>query len=229
MKTIKTHHILKAYFVFFILIASLQSCNKDDAPVVEAPVLSITPNLSASYFQQGESPLPEVQWNGDRGKFGLENTIQGLSIDSETGELSWDPSLPIGVHTVILFAYNEAGKDLASLTINNPFQGTFKGTYLPSTSFSNILNRTMEINFIIDGTLSGYTQTELDDGTILEPNYFSGNYVLLDTKMEGTFEYEDGESTYPFDADLDQQGKLTGQYSAEFLTVTFELNVLIQQ
>ena len=229
MKTIKTHHILKAYFVFFILIASLQSCNKDGAPVVEAPVLSVTPNLSASYFQNGEGPLPEVQWNGDQGKFGLENTIQGLSIDSETGQLSWDPSLPIGVHTVILFAYNEAGKDLASLTINNPFQGILKGTYLPSTSLSNILYRTMEINFNIDGTLSGYTQSELDDGTILGPNYFSGNYVLMDTKMEGTFQYEDGESTYPFEADLDQQGKLTGQYSAEIITATFELNVLIQQ
>ncbi|MBQ4913851.1 hypothetical protein J8L85_05340 [Maribacter sp. MMG018] len=219
----------KLYFILVIVLVITACSKNDDDAVVKAPVLSVTPNLTASYFHNGEGPLPEVQWNGDRGKFGLENKIQGLSIDSETGQLSWDPSLPIGVHTVILFAYNEAGKDLASLTINNPFQGTFRGTYQPSTSLSNILYRTMEINFNIDRTLSGYTQSELDDGTLLGPYYFSGNYVLLDTKMEGTFEYEDGESTYPFDADLDQQGKLTGHYPTEFLTVAFELNVLIQQ
>ncbi|MBD0777595.1 hypothetical protein HPE56_07305 [Maribacter sp. ANRC-HE7] len=219
----------KLYFILVIVLVITACSKNDDDAVVEAPVLSITPNLTASYFQQGESPLPEVQWNGDQGKFGLENTTQGLSIDTETGQLSWDPSLPIGVHTVILFAYNEAGKDLASLTISNPFQGIFKGTYTTNISFSNTLFQIMEMVFNTDGTFSGYSQIELDDGTLLGPNYFSGNYMLLDTKMEGTFEYEDSESTNPFAADLDQQGKLTGQYSAEFLNATFELNVLIQQ
>lgn len=219
----------KLYFILVIVLVITACSKNDDDAVVEAPVLSITPNLTASYFHNGEGPLPEVQWNGDQGKFGLENTIQGLSIDSETGQLSWDPSLPIGVHTVIQFAYNEAGKDLASLTINNPFQGTFRGTYLPSVSFGNVLYRIMEINFNIDGTLSGYTQSELDDGTLLGPNYFSGNYVLTETKMEGTFQYEGSASTYPLEADLVQQGKLTGQYSSEILHATFEINVLIQQ
>lgn len=221
---------MQKLFFILVIVLVITACSKnDDAPVVEAPILSVTPNLTASYFQQGESPLPEVQWNGDRGKFGLENNIQGLSIDSETGQLSWGPSLPIGVHTVILFAYNEAGKDLASLTISNPFQGTFKGTYTTNISLSNTLFQIMEMVFNTDGTFSGYTQSELNDGTLLDPSYFSGNYMLMDTKMEGTLQYEGSASTYPLEADLDQQGKLTGQYSSEILHATFEINVLIQQ
>ncbi|MDO6518468.1 hypothetical protein [Zobellia uliginosa] len=212
-------------FLFF-------ACSKSDDTVVLPPELKVSPILNTSYFQKGESPLPEVQWNGKQGEFGLENTLQGLSIDVESGQLSWDRSLPLGVHTVILFAQNNAGKNVASLTINNPFKGTFKGTYASSIAFNETTFKIMEMVFNADGTFSGYTQIELDNGDIQDPSYFNGTYVLNDDTMEGSIQYENSEATYPFEADLDTAGKLKGYYIiADFLDskTTFDLNFKIQQ
>ncbi|MEO9893627.1 hypothetical protein [Aurantibacter sp.] len=215
-------------FILTILLL-ITACSKNDDTIVLAPEFIVEPMLTANYFQHGEGPLPEVHWNGNRGKFGLENTIKGLSINKETGQLSWDNSMPVGVHTITIFAYNEAGKKLESLIINNQFQGTFKGTFSTNSNFSYTLFKVMEIIFNENGTFIGNSQSELKDGDILGPNYFSGNYVLIDNKMNGTLQYEDNESTYPLEADLNKQGKLIGQFTNELTTTTFKLNFLIQQ
>lgn len=224
---------MKKIFPLLASVFLLLGCSKNDDAVISPPELSVSSILSASFFQHGESPMPEVQWNGSQGKFGLENTLQGLSLNSETGQLSWNSSLPLGVHTVTLFAYNEAGKDLASLTINNQFQGTFRGSFQSNSTFTSVLFKVMEIVFKADGTFQGYGQSELDSGEILGPNYFKGNYTLIENKMEGTLQY-DGGSVNPFEAVLNHNGqlaKLTGSYSIKSflnLTTTFELNYLIE-
>lgn len=219
----KLHIVLVSAFLIL-------GCSKNDDTVVLPPDLSVTQILSASYFQKGKSPLPEVQWNGDQGKFGLENTVQGLSIDTVTGQLYWDSSLPVGVHTVTLFAYNTAGKDQVAVTINNQFQGTFRGTRQSNTFFVNVLFDVMEIVFKADGTFEGYRQAELEGGELLDPSLFGGSYTLTENNMVGTIQFEDGESI-PFEALLGQQGKLTGSFTlGNFFgqTTTFELNVLIE-
>lgn len=198
----------------------------------------MNPILSADYFKEGEGPLPEVQWNGNQGKFGLENTVQGLSLEVDTGQFKWDSSLPLGVHTVTLFAYNSAGKDQVATTINNQFQGTFKGTYQPAVAQANIVSHNMEIVFETNGTFSGFRQKEMDDSTFSEPSYFEGNYTRVENKLQGTMSLANGQNNVSFQADLDQSGQLpqlSGSYTQSSeeipnlnLTTLFELEILIE-
>lgn len=224
---------MKKYCWVVIVTSLMLCCSKDDDTIILAPDLDVVPVLNTSFFQAGEGPLPEVKWNGNQGKFGLENTLQGLAVDAETGQLSWDSSLPTGTHTIVLFAYNKAGKDVVALTINNRFQGTFRGTFQSRTTFSSVLFRIMEISFNPDGTFSGYEQQELNNGNVLGPNYFNGNYTISQNKLEGTLQFEESESVNPWHAELQsssQNGQMIGSYTnTSFLDqeTTFELNIVL--
>jgi len=71
------------------------------------------------FFQAGNSDAPRLNWNGNQGNFSLSSTIDGLSINSTTGVLSWTNSLPIGTHNIQIIATNSAGQTTSNITINN--------------------------------------------------------------------------------------------------------------
>ena len=122
----------KALVVFFMSAAFLTSCSdSDDAPTINLPeVTYANTNLEAIFFNAGSSSVPTVNWGGNEGSFALATTISGISIDEATGVISWTKDLPIGTYNIDVLAANSAGPTTVELTINNPLQGLFIGTYM---------------------------------------------------------------------------------------------------
>lgn len=127
---------VKALIVLFISATFFTACSdSDDTPTINVPVVTYADtNLNVIFFNAGSSSVPTVNWGGNEGAFALATTVAGLSIDETTGTISWTKDLPIGTHNVDVVATNSAGPTTVELTINNPFQGSFSGTFSYTSS-----------------------------------------------------------------------------------------------
>ncbi|MGB3608489.1 MAG: hypothetical protein WA775_05595 [Psychroserpens sp.] len=137
-----------------ILLTFTFSCSSDDdASAIDIPALNYTVStFNAVFFQAGNASAPSINWNGDQGSFSLATALTGLSINNTNGIVSWDKTLPIGIHDVQAIATNSAGQTTANLTINNPLQGVFTGT------IDNGSNGFFEVEFFSDGTTVAKTE-----------------------------------------------------------------------
>jgi len=118
--------VLMVSISFFAL-----SCSSDDSVTIKVPSVSFISNsLEATFFQDGNSDTPTVNWNGNQGTFELDLLIPGLSIDQATGVLRWSKLLP---HRDSYFlevrAINSAGETITEVFLKNTLQGKFIGNY----------------------------------------------------------------------------------------------------
>ena len=127
MKTIK-------YIGALLFLVIVLACNNDDdSNTLE--VLNIEYEKSfieTSFLEEGETIPPTINMIGESVTFSAttssapdEFNLVGYSIfiNSETGVLSWNHSLPLGETKVVISASNEFGTVMTEITINNVFKG----------------------------------------------------------------------------------------------------------
>lgn len=131
--------------ILFVLIGSLTSCSSDDDAQMSPPSISFSSeDLIAGFFTAGAAS-PTINWNGEEGTVTLNEVIRGLTVNEDTGELTWTRELPEGIHTVTLTATNSIGSQSIEIELDNTLQGIFTGTY-DNVGF-------LEFEFYTDGTL----------------------------------------------------------------------------
>ena len=173
---------MKPYFsqtvIALIVSALLISCGlTDDDEAVLAPSLTYSStNVTATFFEEGNSSAPTINWNGNQGTISLNSNIEGLSINSTTGVLNWNKLLQPGDYSVEILASNSAGQTTVNYTLNNPPQGTFTGTYSGLFFF--------ELHFNIDGTM----ELAVDDPN--NPTTGTGTWQLIDSILIVDYIYD---------------------------------------
>lgn len=190
MKELKT--IAQGLFILFLSTALITSCSSDDDgnTASNPSVTYSTTTFNATFFTSGSSGAPSVNWQGNQGSFSLASPLAGLTINSTTGVLNWTKDLPLGTHNVQVVATNSNGQTTVNITINNPLQGTFTGTYGGSQFF--------EFEFNADGTCTLKANDELN------PDLGTGTWTRTDNTIVVDYNYDD----FP-DFDYSLSGTLT--------------------
>ena len=188
MKTLKAAKII----IVLLLTLSLSCSNQDDSPQVTTPTVSYSNTItSATFFQNGNTPAPTVNWNGNQGTFSMANSINGLSIDANTGVVSWIKTLPPGNHDIQVIASNSAGQSSNTLTIENPLQGLFVGNYNGSAY--------LDVDFSADGTVA----LTADDATAAPQ--FTGTWLITGNEILVNWSYNPNPTTqYSIKGDIVQ-------------------------
>ncbi|WP_461532896.1 hypothetical protein [Sinomicrobium sp.] len=194
MKTLnenqQTNYSTATYKLLSLLVAVLFSvlifsCS-DDGDQAGSPVLEDMAQIEAVLLTEGNSATPKVVWNGDQGTFALTSPpVQGLSIDENTGVLSWGKDLPMGEHAVEITATNKEGSSSVSTVINNPFQGKFSGLWDGSDD-GELESSPLEIEmeFSPDGSIGGSIMDRFGEYNI------SGNWELDDSELYAEFTFD---------------------------------------
>lgn len=144
-------HVIKPFkaakIILMLLLTVIMSCSSDDdSPQITSPSVSYnTSTINATFFHDGNTNAPTVNWNGNQGTFSLANSIPGLSIDATTGVVSWTKIFAPGEHEVQVVASNSAGQTTSYFTVKNLLQGEFIGVLDESTDFI--------IEFFTDGII----------------------------------------------------------------------------
>jgi len=141
------------------------------------------PSYVSAFFSTGNTPAPTIAWNGATGTLSLAGTVTGVTLDTSTGVVSWDQSLPIGVNVVEVVAANPAGDDTAAFDVDNRFEGHFEGAYNNDPE-SEAVSSDFVMTFDGDGSL-----TVLDQGTFEG----MGNWTRNGTTITAVYEYESGD------------------------------------
>ena len=173
----KVYKPIQAALILLITVIFLTSCSEDEGPGLPSFNYTET-SIDAIFSESGNSSAPTGDWNGDIGSFALSATIDGLSINSATGVLSWSRLLEPGDHDFEVIIANSAGQTTINLTISNPFQGIFTGTYNTSIFY--------EMEFNTDGTV----EVRADNPTT--PNLASGTWSLTDNTLSVDYTYDLG-------------------------------------
>ncbi|WP_116107117.1 hypothetical protein [Lewinella sp. IMCC34191] len=144
------------YLLLAIGVVFTQSCDEIDNLSGGASAPEVTYSATtyeAEFYKAGNSATPSIDWNGSQGSASLGTMIDGLSVNSTTGQLQWTKLLPPGTHDVEVVVTNSEGQVVIPMTISNPLRGKFAGTMTES-------GRPLEgdIEFASDGSASLYVR-----------------------------------------------------------------------
>lgn len=188
------------YIGALLFLVIINSCNNDDD--INGLRIAYEENfIEVSFLEAGETTVPAVNWSGERGTFSattLPDTAPDdlfnrntLSIDEETGVLSWDRSIPLGETEVFIIASNSIESATITVTIKNSFvEGLFYGGF--NNDVTDHSNESFEsgnsINFtkegtagllgVSDGDIFSMEGTWAIDGAIMTVNFDNNNRVL---------------------------------------------------
>jgi len=65
----------------------------------------------------GKSVMPTIEWNNDIGKFTINSTTASITIDQDSGVISWKSSLALGTYNLTVTAANNKGSATTNYTI----------------------------------------------------------------------------------------------------------------
>ncbi|WP_299435720.1 hypothetical protein [uncultured Aquimarina sp.] len=193
MKTIKYIGGL----LFFIII---HACNNDDDSN-DLRIVYENNFIETLFLEAGETAPPVVNWSGEKGTFSATTLPitapddlfnRNLSIDEETGVLSWDRSIPLGETEVFITASNSLESTTISVTINNTFiEGLFYGGFnddISDNPDTSMIDSNNSISFTKEGTVGLLGTSDGDiismDGTwtidesLITINFNANNRVL---------------------------------------------------
>lgn len=169
------------YFSMLLIFIFATACSSDDdsgtnTPNASLPTVSYAnSSIDATFFEAGNSAAPNITWNGNVGTFSLAAPLQGLSINANTGALSWTKLLPQGQHAIEVLVANSAGQKSVNLTLENIFFGNFSYRLENKCSY--------EVYFSKDGSLTvKYMkgQSVLANGTWeIQGNELTANYTFI--------------------------------------------------
>jgi hypothetical protein len=176
---------LLSLFALLLLLAT--GCDPDAAGSIlngtDEPTVSYSEtNLKATFFTEGSSPTPSLSWNGDQGTVSLSGEPAGVSVNSTTGRINWERTLPPGEHTFDVVVSNSEGQVVVPMTLENPLSGNFDGTYGGAYDFRMEIMEDGSITLFADGeTARGSWQLENDKFTAYYTydNYPDIDYTLL--------------------------------------------------
>lgn len=178
----------KTTLIAFLFLTFSSCSSDDDSPKVDLPTINYSNIvLDATFFEAGNSLTPTINWNGNTGTISLGSPITGLNINT-SGTLSWTKDLPIGTHNVEVIVANSAGQIVENITINNPLQGIFTGTY-DNTFF-------FELEFITDGTLLLRVDSETN------PDLATGTWTLDESTININYTYDNTGNEYSLSGSL---------------------------
>ncbi|WP_273568781.1 hypothetical protein [Maribacter halichondriae] len=163
-----------------LLVCMICSCSKsDDVPIGPPEISYDQTQYKTSFYKAGSSVAPTVDWKGDKGRFGLLNSRKGVSINTETGIINWDKTLPLGsarANQLDVLAYNNAGEDtVLEMGIENKFEGLFKGSYEPGGFIVLGSKFFAEFNFM-SNKLEGVLIAEDDNGVVVDTSPIEGSW-----------------------------------------------------
>ena len=206
----------KKFFYIVVLIGILYSCSKSED--VSPPTFSYTQPLTACFFQNGNSAAPTVDWNGDQGQFALQDLVEGVTLDTQTGVISWDKTLAIGLSNFSIVAGNQAGTRSATVTIENILEGNFGGSYTLGGTTDDL-----DLNISKDGTA-----VLVIHGPVFRS--LEGPWALEDGRVKAEFQNPVDLSTYFLDGELmvtKTGAKIEGSYIVDigevFIPGSFEV------
>ncbi len=206
----------RKFSTLVLLFGIIYSCSKSDD--VGPPQFAYAQPLEACFFQEGNSLAPSVDWNGDQGQFALQDLVESVTLDAQTGVISWDKTLAPGLSNFSVLASNQAGTRSTTVSIENILVGNFGGSYsLGGSSYD------LDLNFTKDGT-----------GTLVVhgPAFrqIEGSWTIEDGLFTGEFQDPEDSFTYFMDGELTitkTGAKIAGTFTASngyvFIPGSFEL------
>ncbi len=177
--TIKKQSKFINLLALIFLVTTFSCSSDDDGAVVQisAPTIELSnTNLITNFFTEGETDIPIVNWNGNTGIFSLASNISGVSVDVNTGMVSWSKSLSLDLNSIELIATNSAGQASINITIDNQFSGNFDGAF-NSDPTSIVTTIPFEMNFNSDGTMVAIGTSEAPGIWTMSGNTITTNYV----------------------------------------------------
>lgn len=183
--------------LFALLLITTLGCDQIDdlagGGVDKPSVTYSSTTFTADFFQGGSSASPSIDWNGEQGTVTLGTTLTGLSVNSTTGRLEWDKTLPPGTHDMEVVVANSEGQVVVPVTIENPLMGTFEGTYAQSYPYVLEINQDGSLTVLADGeTASG--SWKINNGEVIA-YYIYDNYPDLDYSLRADIEQTNAEAT----------------------------------
>lgn len=179
----------KTLFIAFLAWATF-SCKTEDDDQEEQVIITSPSNLTFSestidinFYTEGSTTPVTLEWGGETGNFELGSPVQGVTVNSALGTITWDKSLPLGGTNITVIARNSGGSTSAMIQIQNNFQGSFQGGY-NSDATSADYNTGYNMTFNPDGTMYG------DDQGFM----FSGSYTLTGNVLDVSYTYDGGGS-----------------------------------
>ncbi|TSE09370.1 hypothetical protein [Aquimarina algiphila] len=190
------------YLVMFGLLFILSCKSDDDSSGLNTLDIAYEQNfIETSFLEAGETAPPLVNWSGEKVTFSattLPNTAPddlfniNMSIDEETGVLSWDRSIPLGKTDIFITASNALESTTVLVTINNTFvEGLFYGGFNddisdePNTSTTTsdgslALSKEGTAGLLIssDGDIISIDGTWTIDESLITINFNTNNRVL---------------------------------------------------
>ncbi|MCX2742707.1 hypothetical protein OO013_02455 [Mangrovivirga sp. M17] len=178
-------------FIPFLMIAFIiLSCSDDDDQILTPEVSYPQTTFDPTFYTSGNSSAPNISWNGNQGTFSLSKDINGLSINSTNGVISWTKLLPHGMHQLEVVVSNSAGQITIPIQINNPVEGRFVGTYSGSTYFA--------ITFFEDGT------ADIEANSETSPTEASGTWDVVNDEIIVNYTYETTTEEYSVKGNITQ-------------------------
>lgn len=102
-------HLITCSYVFLLLC--IGACKKESnhtAPLVAPTQLIYTPDTIIILKGIADTSVtPSIDWQGHKGTFSFAGAVpQGITIDNNSGKISWTSSLPIGTYLLPVVASN---------------------------------------------------------------------------------------------------------------------------
>ena len=189
------------YLILALAITFTQSCDEIDNLSGGASAPEVTYSATtyeAEFYKAGNSTTPSIDWNGSQGSVSLGGMVDGLTVNSTTGQLQWTKTLAPGTHEIEVVVSNSEGQVVIPMTIDNSPSGKFEGTYAGTYDYA--------ITLMEDGSMTAFTDGENATGTWkIENGEFWAHYAYDN--------YPDDPFTLLGEFELsNSSAKLTGHY-----------------
>jgi hypothetical protein len=168
--------VSKIFSLLMVLFLLNSSCTDLDDLISPPSDFYYLGSLPIPFYTHGSSGLPNINWGGEQGIFSLNEAYTGVSVDQQTGILSWNENLPLGENTVYVTATNLAGSAIATVLLVHQFSGQFNGGYNLNPSSTIVTASNLTITFNVNGTMSITDSGATANGTW---SFESGKLIVL--------------------------------------------------
>lgn len=166
--------VFRPNLCFFAMIFAF-ACSKDDNVNISFGYDST--NFVTRFRSDGTTGAPAVNWKGNKGVFSLKNSIPGVSIDSNTGEVFWDQTLPPGINEITIEALNSKTIIAVTIEIESTLGDSFWNGGENSDPDSTDVPNNLQIWLYDDGTV----QVEVPEN---EDANGVGTWEFVDNEIE---------------------------------------------
>lgn len=170
---------MKYSYILIVFMAVLFTACDEDVVGPSGFTYSTT-SFAIDFWTSGQTGSPTINWNGSTGMFGLAESYDGVSIDANTGIVSWNKGLPLGVNSISVIATNANGNVSKTIELDHTFSGVFIGSYNYDPGVTPSPGTNYTLDFGADGSLQA---TDFTTPSV------SGSYTINEETLEILGEY----------------------------------------